>query len=134
MVRLLLRLAVNVAALWVAAEALDGVRYDELSTLVLAALVLGLVNFAVKPLATLLALPLIIVTLGVAYFFVSLGMLLLTSALVSGFQIDGFWNAVGATIIVWLVNAILGGLTRGDRGERARRSRRRDRPRESGWA
>jgi putative membrane protein len=116
--RLLLRLAVNVAALWVAAELLDGVRYDEFTTLLLAALVLGLVNFAVKPLVTLLTLPLIILTLGIAYFFVSLGMLLLTSALVSGFEIDGFWNAVGATIIVWLVNTALGGLTKGERVRR----------------
>ena len=75
----LLRLAVNVAALWLAAELLDGVTYDEFTTLLLAALVLGLVNFAVKPLLTLLALPLIILTLGIAYFFVSLAMLLLTS-------------------------------------------------------
>ena len=121
--RLLMRLAVNVAALWLAAELLDGVTYDEFLTLLLAALVLGLVNFAVKPLVTLLAIPLIILTLGVAYFFVSLGMLLLTSWLVSGFEIDGFWTAVGATIIVWLVNVALGGLLRDDRGARARRSR-----------
>ena len=125
---LLLRLAVNVAALWVAAEVLDGVTYDEFSSLLLAALVLGLVNFLIKPLLTLLALPLIILTLGIAYFFVSLAMLLLTSALVSGFEIDGFWSAVGATVIVWLVNTALGGLTRGDRGARARRSRTPDRP------
>jgi putative membrane protein len=111
-VSLLLRLAVNVAALWVAAAALDGVTYDGFGTLLLAALVLGLVNFFVKPLVTLLSLPLIILTLGIAYFFVNLGMLLLTSALVSDFDIDGFWTAVGATIIVWLVNAVLGMVTR----------------------
>ena len=109
---LLVRLAVNVAALWVAAEALDGVSYDGFGTLVLAALVFGLVNFFVKPVVTLLSLPLIIVTLGIAYFFVNLAMLLLTDALVSDFDIDGFWSAVGATIIVWLVNAVLGMATR----------------------
>src|ERR687893_968187 len=121
--RLLLRLLVNVAALYVAAWALEDVRYDELSTLVLAALVFGLVNFAVKPLITLLAIPLIIITLGIAYFFVNLLMLLVTSWLVDGFDVRGFWTAVGATIIIWLVNTLLGGLTRSDRGARARRSR-----------
>jgi putative membrane protein len=125
---LLLRLVVNVAALWLAAELLDGVTYDEFSTLLLAALVLGLVNFLIKPLLTLLALPLIILTLGIAYFFVSLAMLLLTSALVSGFEIDGFWSAVGATVIVWLVNTVLGGLSRDAREARARRSRTPDPP------
>jgi putative membrane protein len=125
---LLLRLVVNVAALWLAAELLDGVTYDDFTTLLLAALVLGLVNFLIKPLLTLLALPLIILTLGIAYFFVSLAMLLLTSALVSGFEIDGFWTAVGATIIVWLVNTALGGLSRDVREGRARRSRTPDPP------
>ena len=109
---LLIRLVCNVAALWVAAEVLDDVTYDGFGNLLLAALVLGLVNFFVKPLVTLLALPLIVLTLGIAYFFVSLAMLLLTSALVGGFEIDGFWTAVGATIIVWLVNAALGMILR----------------------
>ena len=126
--RLLLRLLVNVAALYVAAWALEDVRYDELSTLVLAALVFGLVNFAVKPLITLLAIPLIIITLGIAYFFVNLLMLLVTSWLVDGFDVRGFWTAVGATIIIWLVNTLLGGLTRSDRGARRRRSRTSGRP------
>ena len=107
-----MRLAVNVAALWVAAEALDGVRYDGFGSLVLAALVFGLVNFFIKPVVTILSLPLIILTLGVAYFFVNLAMLLLTDALVGDFDIDGFWSLVGAAIIVWLVNAVLGMVTR----------------------
>ena len=109
---LLVRLAMNVVALWVAAEALDGVTYDGFGTLVLAALVFGLVNFFIKPLVTLLSLPLIILTLGIAYFFVNLAMLLLTDWLVSDFDIEGFWSAVGAVIIIWLVNAVLGMVTR----------------------
>jgi putative membrane protein len=108
---LLLRWACNVAALWVAAEALDGVSYDKFGKLVLAALVFGVVNFFIRPVVTLLSLPLIILTLGIAYFFVNLLMLLLTAGLVDGFRVDGFWTAVGATIIVWLVNSVLGALT-----------------------
>ena len=103
---LLVRYLGNVAALWVAAELLDGVSYgDDLERLLLAALVLTIANWLVRPVLTLLALPVIIVTLGVALFFVSLAMLLLTDALVDGFRIDGFWSAVAATIIVWAVNA-----------------------------
>jgi putative membrane protein len=73
--------------------------------LLLAALVLTIANWLVRPVLTLLALPVIVLTLGVALFFVSLAMLLLTDALVDGFGIDGFWSAVAATIIVWAVNA-----------------------------
>jgi putative membrane protein len=105
---LLVRFIGNVAAIWVAAELLDGVSYgDEWQRLLLAALVLTIANWLVKPVLTLLALPVIVLTLGIALFFVSLAMLLLTDWLVDGFAIDGFWSAVGATVIVWAVNAVV---------------------------
>ena len=98
---LLVRFIGNVAAIWVASKVLDGVTYGgEWQNLLLAALVLTIANWLVKPFLTLLALPVIVLTLGVALFFVSLVMLLLTSWLVDGFGIDGFWTYVGATIIV----------------------------------
>ena len=103
---LLVRFAGNVAAIWVAAQLLDGVSYsDDIGRLLVAALVLTIANWLVKPVLTVLALPVILLTLGIALFFVSLAMLLLTAALVNGFSIDGFWDAVAATIIVWAVNA-----------------------------
>jgi putative membrane protein len=105
-VSLLIRFIGNVAAIWVAAELLDGVSYsDDVEKLLLAALVLTIANWLVKPVLTILALPVIVLTLGIALFFVSLAMLLLTAWLVDGFAVDGFWTAVGATIIVWAVNA-----------------------------
>ena len=113
MLGLLLRFAANAAALWLAAQLSDGVSYGaDAGTLALAALVLSLANALVKPIVTILAIPLIILTLGIALFFVSLAMLELTAWLVDGFRIDGFWAAVGATIIVWLVNAVFTGLQR----------------------
>jgi putative membrane protein len=125
LLRLLLRLVGNVAALWVAAGLLDGVTYsDDFGTLVLAALVLTLANWAVRPIVTLLALPLIILTLGIALFFVNLAMIELTAWLVDGFAIDGFWTAVGATVIVWAVNMVLSAAAH---DERRRRERWRDR-------
>ncbi len=100
--------ASNIAALFVAAGLLDGIDYgDSWWALVLAALVFSLVNAFVRPLVTFLSIPLIILTLGLALFFVNLLMLYVTSWIVSDFTIDGFWSAVGATIIIWIVNAIL---------------------------
>ncbi|ADB49410.1 phage holin family protein [Conexibacter woesei] len=102
----------NTAALWAATELLSGVRTgdDKWLTLIVAALVFSVVNMLVKPLVTLLAIPLIILTLGIALFFVNLLMLFLTSWIVGGFEIDGFWAGVAATLIVWAVNALLGAL------------------------
>ena len=106
--RLLIAWAGNIAALFVAAALLDGIDYgDSWWALVLAALVFSVVNWLVRPVVTILSLPLIILTLGIALFFVNLLMLYITSWIVSDFTIDSFGSAVGATIIVWAVNAVL---------------------------
>jgi uncharacterized membrane protein YvlD (DUF360 family) len=53
---------------------------------------------------------LILLTFGIAYFFVNVAMLLFTEWVVPNFSIDGFWTYVGATIVVWFVNYVLYGL------------------------
>jgi putative membrane protein len=99
--------AVNTVALLVADWVADGIRFENNWRAVVAGAVFALVNWLVKPIVKLLALPLIILTLGIALFFVNLLMLYLTSWLVSGFDIDSFWSAVGGTIVIWAVNAVL---------------------------
>ena len=120
--RLLLVWACNVAALWVAAKLLDGIDYESFWHLVLAGLVFGIVNWLVKPLVTLLALPVIVLTLGVALFFVNLLMLYVTSWLAPGFRIDGFGDAVLGTLVIWAVNLVLRAVFDVD-GRRRRRDR-----------
>ena len=98
----------NIVALWVAAELLDGIRYGEDEwILVIAALVFSLANIFVKPLVILFTLPLVILTLGLALFFVNLLMLYLTSWVVDDFTVDSFGAAILATIIIWVVNTVL---------------------------
>jgi putative membrane protein len=102
------RLVGNLAALWVASEIFDEMTYgDSFWVLLLAAAVFTVVNWIVKPIVAILSIPLIIVTLGIAYFFVNVLMLLLTSVLVPDFAVGGFWTYVGATIIIWLVNLVI---------------------------
>jgi putative membrane protein len=108
MFELLARYAGNLAALWVASEVFDGMTYgDQFGVLALAALVFTVANWIVKPVVTVLAIPLIILTLGVAYFFVNVLMLLLTDWVVGDFEAGPFWTVVGATIVIWLVNVII---------------------------
>jgi putative membrane protein len=106
---LLLRWAFNTVALWVAAKLLSGVYVtgEEALTLIAAGLVFSIVSMAVKPVLAVLTLPLVIATLGFAYFLIALLMVLLTSWIVSSFHVNGFWAAAGATIIVWAVNTLL---------------------------
>jgi putative membrane protein len=87
---------------------------------VLAAAVFTFVNWIVKPIVAILAIPLIILTLGVAYFFVNVLMLLLTGWVVPDFEVGGFWTLVGATIIIWLVNLVIGAAMRDIASSRAR--------------
>ncbi len=123
--RLLIAWACNVAALFVADALIDGITFDDAWKVVIAGAVFGLVNLIVKPIVTLLSLPVIVLTLGIALFFVNLLMLALTAWLVSGFDIDGFWPAVGGTIVVWIVNAVLSAIFDVDDRRRRRRARRR---------
>ena len=100
---------VNVLALVVADWAFDSFAIRQWGPVILAGAVLALANVILKPIVTVLALPLIIVTLGIAYFFVNVLMLLFTEWVTPDFSIDGFWTYVGATIVIWIVNAVVGG-------------------------
>jgi putative membrane protein len=106
--RLIIGTAGNALALWAAARIVGNVDLSSSWwTVILAALVLTLLNWYVKPVLKVLAFPLVIVTLGIALFFISMFTLWLTSAIVSGFDITGFWPLVKATIIVWIVNMLI---------------------------
>ena len=105
---LLVSWAANAVALGVAGLLLHGVSFNHSAwTLILAAAVFGVLNTILKPLLKLLTLPLALLTFGIAWFFVSMFMLWLTDLIVGKFNIDGFWNYVWATIIVWVVNVVL---------------------------
>lgn len=107
-VRLLVSWGINVLGLIVADWAFGSFTIERWGPLLLAGAVLGFANTFLKPLLTFIAIPLILLTLGLAYFFVNVAMLLFTEWVVPNFSIDGFWTYVGATIVIWLVNWLLG--------------------------
>ncbi len=107
LLRLLIAWVIDAASLAIAAWIFSGISVGgSAGTLILAALVYGILATFIKPLLKLLTLPLAIVTLGIAWFFVAMFILWLTDVIVSGFTIDGFWDLVGGTIVVWAVGAI----------------------------
>lgn len=116
----------NALVLWVVVALLSEVTASSAGALLAAAAVFGVLNTILKPLLRIVTIPLAILTLGIAWFFVSLLMLLLTGAIVSGFHIHGFWTLVEATLIVWLVNLVLD-LTPGPWQVTGKRRRRRER-------
>jgi putative membrane protein len=106
-VRLAISWGTNALVLAIVAGLLSGVTVSSVWALIFAAAVFGVLNTMLKPLMRLVTLPLAILTLGIAWFFVSLLMLVLTNDIVGGFHIEGFWSFVEATFIVWLVNLLL---------------------------
>ncbi len=107
LVRLGISWLTNALVLAIVTAALRGVDVKNAGSLLLAAAVFGVLNTLLKPLVRLVTLPLAILTLGIAWFFVSLLMLVITKGIVHGFHIHGFWTLVGATLIIWLVNLAL---------------------------
>lgn len=100
---------VNVVALGVATFFVDGLDYeDDYWILVVAGLVFGLTNLFLKPVVKWLALPIIVLTLGLALFAINLLMLYVTSWIVPGFDIETFVAGLWATVIVTAVNWVLG--------------------------
>ena len=110
----ILSILINAAALWVAAQLLSGISVDGTSTLLLAALVFGVVNTFIKPLVSLLSLPITILTLGLFHFVINAALLGLTAWLTPGFSISGFWAALFGAIIVSLVATFLDGILKKD--------------------
>jgi putative membrane protein len=104
MVGFLMRAAITALGLWVASELLAGLTFDTPAKLILSAVVLGVVNAVVRPLAFILTLPITLLTLGLFLLVLNAGMVALVAWLVPGFQVSGFWTAVGAALIVSLVS------------------------------
>jgi putative membrane protein len=105
-----LRVAIVALGLWLATQILPGLYFASAGTLLVAALLLGVVNAIVRPIAVVLTLPLTLLTLGLFLLVINAAMLGLVALLLSGFQISGFWTAVGASLIVSLTGWVASGL------------------------
>jgi putative membrane protein len=107
-VRAIVTVACNCAALAVAAWLIGPIGYGgRWQTLVAAGVILGVVNVLVRPLVVLLALPAVVLSLGLALLLVNALMLFLTSRIVTGLHLGGFWPTVGGALVIWLVNMAL---------------------------
>jgi putative membrane protein len=104
---LLFSLIANAIALAVVVALLDKVEVDSVGDLINSALVFGVLNTFLKPLVKLVTLPLAVITLRLAWFFVAMLMLKLTAVIIDGFDIHGFRALFWATLIVWVVNLVL---------------------------
>jgi putative membrane protein len=112
MMGFVVRTAIVALGLWLASELIPGIEVRNGSTLVVAALLLGLVNAVVRPVIVVLTLPISIVTLGFFLLVINAGMLGLVALLLDGFSIAGFWSALFGSVVVsvtgWLASWFIG--------------------------
>ena len=106
-VSLLLGWGVNIVALLVVDSIFGGVHIERWGSVLIGAAALSIANAILKPVLALLTLPLILVTLGIAYFAINVAMLALAEWVAPNFAVNGFWTYVGATIVISIVNWIL---------------------------
>jgi len=100
----LLRCVITGLGLWLADAIFDGIVIHSTGTLVLAAIVLGVLNGVVRPILFFLTLPLTIVTLGIFVLVLNASMFGLAAAFLSGFKVASFWSALGGALVVSLIS------------------------------
>jgi putative membrane protein len=111
-----IRTLVTAGALWVAVAIVPGLAARDMGALLIAAILLGLVNATIRPVAVILSIPLTILTFGLFLLVVNAGMLALVAALVPSFTVAGFWSALFGAIVVSLVSGLINGaLAEGNR-------------------
>ncbi len=106
------RLLANAAALWVASYLIVGIDYvGEWPGILGVALVFGVVNAFIKPVLTVLSLPIQVLTLGLFTFVINALLLMLTGWLASSvginFTVTGFWSALLGALVVSIVSGLL---------------------------
>ncbi len=102
------RLVIHVVAILIISYLLPGViRVDGIWAALVAAFILGIVNVVIRPILIFLTLPITILTLGLFLLVINGLMLWLVSAIVKGFQVNGFWGAVLGSILISIVSWVL---------------------------
>lgn len=108
----LIRMGITAAGLWVASELVDGIVVRDASTLFWGAIVLGIVNAVVRPIAVVLTFPFTLVTLGLFLWVINAAMIGLAAWFLDGFQIADFRSALFGAMLVsltgWIGNAFIG--------------------------
>jgi len=113
---LLIRWCILTLAILAASYLLSGIEVSSFSSAFFAAAVLGTLNAFFRPILILLTLPINLLTLGLFTFVVNALMLLMTSGVIAGFHVAGFWSAIVGSLVISLVSWLLTSLV-SDRGE-----------------
>src|SRR5262245_26802630 len=110
--QLFLRWLVLALGVMIATKIVPGIRCDNGSTLIVVVLLLSFFNAILKPLLVLFTLPFILITMGLGVVLINALLFLLVGELVNGFVVDGFWSALGGSLVVSATNLLVSIVTR----------------------
>ena len=105
--RVIIKLAINVFALFVVAYLVPGFVLSGLWPAIVAAIVIGVVNTFIRPILQIIALPISLITFGISAFLINVALLYMVSFIVPGFRIANFLTAIIASIVLALVSWFL---------------------------
>lgn len=107
---------INTLAVLVAVSVVKGIHYEKPLDLIVAALLLGILNAVLRPIMMVLALPLLLVTLGLFFFVINALLLYFVGYVMQPhFYVDGFWPAFWGALIIFVISTVLNFLTGGGR-------------------
>lgn len=104
---IIIRIIINSAALWLVDELFDSIWFTNTNALVVTAIVFGLLNTFIKPVLLLFTLPVNILTLGLFTLIINAFILKVADYWIDDFFINGFTNAIFASIIISITSIIL---------------------------
>ena len=110
----IIRLLITAISAFLLSKILSGVHFDSFGATIIFAIVLGLLNLIVKPILSILGLPLTIITLGLFSLVINAVIILLAAKFVSGMHVDGFWWALIFSIALSVITSLLNGIFTSD--------------------
>jgi len=108
MLRAILQFLVTAAGLWAASRLVPGVSFAATSSLLWAALLLGVVNALVRPILMVISFPLTVITFGLFLLVVNAATIGIVAVLLDGFVVNGLWAGIGAAIVTGVVSWLAG--------------------------
>jgi putative membrane protein len=110
--QLLVRWMVLALGVVIAAHVVPGIHYSDFGSLVLAVIVLSFVNAVLRPVLVLFTLPFIFVTMGLGILVINAFLFWIVGHLTGGFSVDGFWPALGGSLVLSITSFVMNGLVR----------------------
>lgn len=112
--KFIIKLLVTAIVAYFLPRVLPGISFDSFTTAIIFAVVLAVLNLVVKPVLSILGLPLTIITLGLFSLVINAVIILIATNFVTGMHIDGFWWAFIFSICLSLITSLLNGIFSSD--------------------